>query len=377
MTHEEPSPEFVKMLDAFPIFSSCFDSLPSFSEESIVSLAQAVQDIFAKSPMCLDISGEFVTIGDLHGHVFDLIRILARFGMPPHRNYLLLGDYVDRGNFSVETIVLIYLLKVLYPANVYVVRGNHEMHALCAQFGFRQEVQATYKSPHVFNVFVKSFGFMPIAARVNGNVFCVHGGIGPKLTSIDVLETIPRPLVEFDQGLADQVLWSDPSGEVDEFQPSQRGSGFVFGQAALNRFLEANNLRLLVRGHQSIEEGVLFQFADKVVTVFSASHYTSETLNPSGVLILKPDGQESFTLDSLDDITRDNVKFESLDAKNKRPIQPLFADSNDVRRIKLGPYNNGSAGQLPGRKSLSISAKVVGSLGNPRKRLELSKLQLG
>lgn len=371
MSDEEPVAEFVKMLDAFPLFSTTNRSLPLLSESAVVLLIEYVQNIFTQSPMCLDISGEFVTIGDLHGRVFDLMRILERFGMPPHRNYLLLGDYVDRGDFSLETIILIYLLKAIYPSNVYVVRGNHEVYALCSQFGFRDEVQSVYRSQLVFNAFVKSFGFMPIAARVNGDVFCVHGGIGPHTTTIDTILSVPRPIVEFDRDVVEEVLWSDPSSEIEEFQPSKRGSGVVFGRAALNRFLEQNHLRMLVRGHQSIEEGVLFQIDGKVVTVFSASNY-AETPNPSGVLLLKPDGEESFKIDAVDVIGRGDVEFKSLDAKAKGGVSTPFADSNDVRRIRPTARPGGLYASV-GRKSMSISAKAIGSVGSLKKRTELAK----
>ena len=377
MCEKDPLPDFETMLHGYPMFTCASDKLPSFKESAVVQLIQYVMDQFSAGPISLDISGEFVTVGDLHGHVFDLIRILTVRGMPPKTNYLFLGDYVDRGNFCLETIVLIYLLKALYPNQVYVVRGNHEMQALCNDFGFRDEIESIYQSPLVFNLFVKSFGFMPLAALVNGDVFCVHGGIGPMLGDIGMISMIQRPLVQFDQRIADEILWSDPSEEIDGFRRSERGRGYVYGKAVLNEFLEHNQLRLLVRGHQSIDEGVRFQMDGKVVTVFSASQY-SDSPNPSGVLILKPDGEEPLCLPSLGDIDRDDVVFEPVDLKAKlRTTQPFgfLGDANDVKRVKPLAASGGTPARTT-RKSLTINARSIGSIG-PQRRVPLGRIPFG
>ena len=376
MSDKAPLPEFEAMLQAYPMFTCASHKLPRFKESMMVQLIQYVMNLFSSGPICPEISGEFVTVGDLHGHVFDLIRIFTVCGMPPKRNYLFLGDYVDRGNFQLETIALIYLMKAIYPENVYVVRGNHEMQALCSDFGFRDEVESVYQTPLVFNLFVKSFGYMPLAALVNGDVFCVHGGIGPMLSDIGMISMIQRPLLQFDQRIADEILWSDPSEEIDEFRRSDRGRGYVYGKAVLKEFLEHNQLRLLVRGHQSIEEGVLFQMDGKVATVFSASHY-SEVENPSGILILRPGGQETMVLPSLDDITREDVEFETLDLKAKlRTTQPLsfISDANDVKRMKV--LSGTPAHSRSSRKSLTINARAIGSIG-PQRRVPLGRIPFG
>lgn len=81
-------------------------------------LCDFASKIFAEEPMVVNLEGDFIIVGDLHGHILDLFRILRRFGHPPKQSYIFLGDLVDRGEFSTETVVLIYLMKCLYPENI-------------------------------------------------------------------------------------------------------------------------------------------------------------------------------------------------------------------------------------------------------------------
>jgi protein phosphatase len=292
--------------------------LPRFQEGSVTLIAQTALAIFREEKGMLELSGEFVIIGDLHGHVFDLFRILKRFGYPSSASrYLFLGDLVDRGDFSTEVVMTILTMKILWPTDVYVIRGNHEFRSQCSEGGFRKELEGLRYSKAVFDEIISVFNTFPIAAVINSDTLCVHGGIGPNFTNLDQIQQIPRVIGELYGGIADSILWSDPCEEVEEYDLSPRGNGFLYGKTALEQFLNTNSLKLLVRGHQSIQEGVRFGLDNLVVTVFSASSYCNEMNNPAGVLLVVPDYPANGVLfDPLPYITRDSVTYLGYEHEN-------------------------------------------------------------
>lgn len=266
--------------------------IPICPANVLITLCEAAKTIFMNEPMLLKFTDEcdqIAIIGDLHGHILDLFRTFGKIGMPPDRTYLFLGDIVDRGEFSTETITIILALKVLFPKNIYVIRGNHEFREMGRQFGFYSELNTLYKgNPAVEDSFMDAFSYIPIAALIGSHVICVHGGIGPSLYSLDQLEKIERPLNDYNNDMVSALLWSDPSRFGKDFEPSTRGLGYFFGPDALAYFLEKNNLKYLVRGHECVENGIEMQLGRRMLTVFGASNYCGLSPNKSGVLLLKP-----------------------------------------------------------------------------------------
>ena len=185
--------------------------LPKFQISYLLNLIFEVKNIFQSEPILLTISSPIVVIGDLHGHFLDLIRILQIYGLPITKQLLFLGDFVDRGEFSIETIVYIYLLKYHFPDNVKIIRGNHEFEYICSTSGFLNEINGFYGEPQLFYAFMESFSYFPIAAVIDNSILAVHGGIGPSLETVDQIKELERPLVEFGDDLLDSLLWSDPS----------------------------------------------------------------------------------------------------------------------------------------------------------------------
>jgi diadenosine tetraphosphatase ApaH/serine/threonine PP2A family protein phosphatase len=156
-----------------------------------------------------------------------------------------------------------------------------------ASGGLLCEITTEYGTDDLFTALNLVFAQIPIAARVNGDILCVHGGIGPQLKTVQQISAIPKPLFAFSGGLADALLWSDPSSDGVVFRESPRGLGFEFGQRALSAFLDANGLRLLVRGHQVISEGVRFEMDRRLVTVFTISSYCERADGVAGVLQIR------------------------------------------------------------------------------------------
>lgn len=266
--------------------------LPFIPQSDICYLCQDVGKLFSSEPILLQIHKPVKIIGDLHGHYLDLLRILHDIGPIKTQKLLFLGDLVDRGEFSLETVVLVFVLKMLYPKNVFLIRGNHEFEFLCNRCGFASELTKIYNPPNiVFNQFLMAFSQIPIGALVDEKILCVHGGIGPMLQSISQICEFNRPIDEFVEGTLDCVLWSDPSDKIEEYEPSNRGTGYFFGPVALNTFLEQNSLTTLIRAHECVDSGCKFMFNDTLVTVFSASNYCGLVGNQAAYLVIDCHGK--------------------------------------------------------------------------------------
>ncbi|EAX98428.1 Ser/Thr protein phosphatase, putative [Trichomonas vaginalis G3] len=140
------------------------------------------------------ISGPVAMIGDIHGNLRELIRAFIVNGMLPKTKYVFLGDYVDRNEFSVEVITLLFSLYCLYPEHIVLLRGNHECRSTNANYGFKQQVLDFYHSEDLWESFNSVFDYLPIAAVVNNTYFCVHGGISPSITSVEKLASHTLPI---------------------------------------------------------------------------------------------------------------------------------------------------------------------------------------
>jgi protein phosphatase len=211
-------------------------TLPNVPVSFLSPFLKEMKIIFKKEPTLLELDGSFVIIGDLHGHILDLFRIFKTFQYPNDFKYLFLGDLVDRGEFSFETIFFILLLKYLFPSSVYIIRGNHEFESVCSKFGFFSNIQALYPDDNVFELFIDIFNYLPLAAVLQDNVFCVHGGICPELKTIDQIKFIQKPILNFDDPVVEGLVWSDPFAIVEKFMKNPRNSGFLFGQQQVENF---------------------------------------------------------------------------------------------------------------------------------------------
>jgi predicted phosphodiesterase len=299
-------------------------SLPQIASATAVTICSAASSIFKTEPTLLELQGDFIIVGDLHGHVLDLLRILITFGLPPATKYIILGDIVDKGEFSVHTCLYLFALKCRYPRSVYMIRGNHEFEEVNSAFGLLAEIREDFRSTEVHAALNQAFTFLPLAVRLNREVLCLHGGIGPDLLSLDQLAAIARPLVSaLNDPICDAVLWSDPNPNVD-FQPNRkRNKGFEFGEKPLAEFLARNGLTMLVRGHSFVPEGFQVAFHGSVITVHSASNYCDASAVSAGVIVAK-DGRPLAPeqLPALPTVYR-NHKTPPQPARPKKPLKDL------------------------------------------------------
>ena len=265
--------------------------------DEIKILCEKVKRIFLDQPILLELQPPLTICGDTHGQYHDLIRLFERCKYPPHTNYLFMGDYVDRGIQSIENVCLLFVYKIKYPENFFLLRGNHECSYINREFGFYEECIQNYNI-NVWKMFCDVFNCLPIVAIIDDKIFCVHGGISPELKSLDDIRAIKRPLEVPEEGLLCDLLWADPDMAANEWQTNDRGASYVFGRKQLHRFLKKFKFDLVVRGHQAVMNGYDFPFEDDpgIVTLFSAPNYCYEYENKGACMQVDENLYCSFTV---------------------------------------------------------------------------------
>ena len=242
----------------------------------IAALCSAAREVFLSQPALVELAPPVKIVGDIHGQYTDLLRLFEMCGFPPNANYLFLGDYVDRGKQSLETILLLMCYKLKFPENFFLLRGNHECANVTRVYGFYDECKRRC-NVKIWKGFIDTFNTLPIAAIVAGKIFCVHGGLSPTLTHMDDIRQIARPTDVPDWGLLNDLLWSDPTAEEmeEDWEPNERGVSYCFGKKVIMEFLQKHDFDLVCRAHMVVEDGYEF-FTDRIlVTVFSAPNVST------------------------------------------------------------------------------------------------------
>jgi protein phosphatase len=260
-----------------------------FRGGSVQHLLESAEELFSQELVLLELQGDFIVVGDLHGNIDDLLRVFKEHKYPPDQSYLFLGDYVDRGKNSIETLLLLYAMKVLFPTHIYLLRGNHESESVSKFYGFKTECNTFFKKRRTYHLVCQTFAQLPIAAVLNDQVFCVHGGLSPYIHYLsDLTDQIQRPLEDPSRSIADDLLWSDPSSRVQRFGESPRHVGYLFGRESLERFLDDNGLSYMIRAHEFCANGTKVDFG-ACRTVFTACDYCDRG-NSGAVAIVRRSG---------------------------------------------------------------------------------------
>ena len=275
----------------------------AMAQEDIMQLIAASRERFLALPMLLEVSPPIKICGDVHGQYNDLLRMFDYGQLPPLSSYLFLGDYVDRGKQSLETICLLLCLSLKHPDHCHVLRGNHETASISRLYGFFDECKRRY-STKLWKRFIDLFNCMPVAALVGGKILCMHGGLSPQLKSLDDINRIPRPTDIPDAGLLCDILWADPEPEQLGWGENDRGVSYTFGADVVTRFLAEHNLDLICRAHQVMDAGYEFFARRQLVTVFSAPNYCGEFDNSGAMMEVSTDLVCSFKVLRPDVATR-------------------------------------------------------------------------
>ncbi|PUU77851.1 Metallo-dependent phosphatase-like protein [Tuber borchii] len=261
----------------------------------ITAICHAAREVFLSQPALVELSPPVKIVGDVHGQYTDLIRMFEMCGFPPNANYLFLGDYVDRGKQSLETILLLLCYKLKFPENFFLLRGNHESANVTRVYGFYDECKRRCNIK-IWKTFIDTFNCLPIASIVAGKIFCVHGGLSPSLSHMDDIRQIARPTDVPDYGLLNDLLWSDPADMQTDWEENERGVSYCFGKKVILEFLARHDFDLVCRAHMVVEDGYEFFNDRTLVTVFSAPNYCGEFDNWGAVMSVSGELLCSFEL---------------------------------------------------------------------------------
>ena len=275
------------------------ESITKLDFEIISEILKQARDIFKDEPLLLefdlDNSEEAIVLGDIHGNMQTLMKIIDIINQEKPKLVISLGDIVDRGANQLECLIVVLALKILKHDCFYILRGNHETLEMNQAYGFFHDFLQRFKDYNKFSEILAVYNMLPICAIVNNLILCLHGGIpedidilnklkGLKLKSIDnsVLETINEGLF--------QILWNDPKQSgLRGFKGSFRGAGIkFFGEDVFDNFMESNNLKYLIRAHECFPEGYKWFFNGRLLSIFSAANYRGDlSPNPASYAIIR------------------------------------------------------------------------------------------
>ena len=248
--------------------------------------------LFIKEDNCLKLQTPIIVVGDIHGQLYDLHEIFRIEPPPPESQFLFLGDYVDRGYYSLEVLMYLLCLKIKCPDRVHMLRGNHESQSVTRLYGFYNECSFKFRDMTIYQRCCDLFNHMPLAAVINGRVFGVHGGLSPSinlLEQIDVVDRFQEPILD---GPLPDLLWGDPNDRITGFLQSKRGMGYMFGPDVTKRFAHLNRLTHITRAHQLVRQGYELFCDGLLSTVWSAPNYMYRSGNLASVMKVSDDGNE-------------------------------------------------------------------------------------
>ena len=254
-------------------------------EDEIKFLIDQSLKIIKEQKMLVELEAPLHVCGDIHGQYYDLLRIFEHCGYPGEYNYLFLGDYVDRGKQSLETVCLLLCYKIKYPEKVTLLRGNHESSVTNRIYGFYDECKRRY-NVRIWRSFTDLFNWLPVEAIIDEKILCMYGGLSPELKNNQSIQEISRPTDIQDTGLLCDLLWSDPEKDVLEYDENDRGVSVIFGEKIVQDFNKKNDLDLIIRAHQVVDDGYEFFAQRQLITIFSAPNYCGEFDNSAGIMII-------------------------------------------------------------------------------------------
>lgn len=247
-----------------------------------------------------------IFIGDVHG-VFNVILFHFMFNgcFDEGQRYVFLGDIVDRGSESLECFCFLMLLKLIYPNQIYLIRGNHESRNTYTTYGLSGEISSKFGADEHLNFYDRCdcyekidemISLMAIAIIVDKKIFCVHGVPCEYTPDVRKLEIIPRNHIdrsENDDKVIENLLWSDPI-DTDFFKSgiSSRGIGREVPLPLIIDYLNQNNLGMIVRAHQCVTAGYELK-RGRIMTIFGQPNYCGFSENNAAMLVIDSIGNQN------------------------------------------------------------------------------------
>uniref|UniRef100_A0A8R1U106 Serine/threonine-protein phosphatase n=3 Tax=Onchocerca TaxID=6281 RepID=A0A8R1U106_ONCVO len=261
--------------------------------EEILALMSTATRIIMEDGTLVEVEVPIKVVGDIHGQYEDMHKLFGVIGKVPDVKMIFLGDYVDRGPQSIETIIYLLCLKVKYRDRIYLLRGNHETPAVNRIYGFYNECALKYNVGLWWD-FQSFFNRMPMAGLISKRVLCMHGGLSPHLTNLEQIRQIKRPCEPLDRGLLIDLIWSDPTNKGDGWFYSPRGLSYSFGKGVLLSACKLLKIDLIIRAHQVVQDGYELMVGKKLITIFSAPNYAGQFNNAGAVVCIDDDLQVTF-----------------------------------------------------------------------------------
>lgn len=267
--------------------SRFIEIIESYSEENIIELIKDVEKIFDLENNLIHIpKGKTMVVGDLHGDLNTLKKIIQEFFHGKFKTLLFLGDYIDRGAKQVEVINVLFYYKKKMPNRIILLRGNHEDPIINRQYGFYDEIRLKFSNnKEIFRRYNQVFSRLPIAALTWNKIFCVHAGIPEGLECIEEINFLPQNQEVIKHPIISQLLWNDPKEKGKNFKKSNRGQGIkTFGKEAFSNFIERNQIKYIIRSHEKFKNGYKKYFNDKLISIFSSQSYSKKVTTVIGVI---------------------------------------------------------------------------------------------
>ncbi|OJT12258.1 Serine/threonine-protein phosphatase 6 catalytic subunit [Trametes pubescens] len=262
-------------------------------EADMKVLCDRVRSILLEESNIQPVSSPVTICGDIHGQFWDLLELLRKGGPVPETSYIFMArmySFSELGR-TAQTLDRV----TLYPDKVTLLRGNHESRQITQVYGFYDECQQKYGSALVWKACCSVFDYLNLAAIIDGETLCVHGGLSPDIRTLDQIRVLSRAQEIPHEGAFCDLMWSDPD-EVENWAVSPRGAGWLFGGSVTREFNHVNSLRLIARAHQLVQEGYKYMFDEQLVTVWSAPNYCYRCGNMASILTIRQDGERSFTV---------------------------------------------------------------------------------
>jgi len=254
-------------------------------ETELKQLCDMVKEILMEESNVQPVNSPVTVCGDIHGQFYDLMELFRKGGEIPKTSYIFMGDFVDRGHHSVETLQLLLCYKARYPQSITLLRGNHECRQVTQVYGFYDECFRKYGSANAWKYCTEVFDYFALASVIDGSILCVHGGLSPHISTLDQIRLLERNQEIPHEGAFCDLMWSDPE-DIETWAMSQRGAGWLFGSKVTSQFNHINGLELICRAHQLVQEGYKYMFPEKnLITVWSAPNYCYRCGNIASILV--------------------------------------------------------------------------------------------
>jgi diadenosine tetraphosphatase ApaH/serine/threonine PP2A family protein phosphatase len=284
-------------------------------EEDVSRIFDKLNEILVREDNAVQVRSPVTICGDIHGQYEDLLELFRTAGYDPlnpdDQRFIFMGDYVDRGKYSLNTVLLLSILKIQHPDRIFLLRGNHESRAVTQQYGFHNEIMLNYGHAGLHQKCMEAFDLMPVAALTDGDVVSLHGGLSPELVFVEDILQFKRLIEIPEKGLLADLTWSDPdeNGSVT-WRRNIRGAGFIFGREPTLRFNHLNRLKFITRSHQVVRDGFKWYYTDNddklpqgpLVNVWSAPRYAGRDENIASIMRLRYDNGNPYNCPTFEDV---------------------------------------------------------------------------